>query len=286
MRRLLFLSLIVSSIDSFAQLQSSGEICNSLKKIATSDWEYGDYHIEELGKISWTKSMSDWTDSEIESLKDLALSCNTSGKWNVDSAYLTDLTKRNIQALKTKLPAWKSKHDSSANVKSELESIANQVGPIDKPAKIGDEKELIEAKNKLQGVSVKPSSSDYMRFVQISGLIDEKLRHIEQIKLENRSAQDEKEFKNQQIAEENKVKTKLLEVQKSDPKKFQACEKQKQKMVSLVEKLAKSKKSVDQAASQRKQTEVLKEMEKTTYEVDQLKEKMESDGCSKFYITN
>lgn len=286
MRRLLFLSFMAISLNSFAQLQPSDEICNSLKKIASSEWEYGDYHVEELGKISWSKPMNDWTGSEIESLKDLALSCNTSGKWNVDSAYLTDLTKRNIQALKAKLPAWKSKHGSSANVKSELESISNQVGPIDKPVQISDEKKLIETKNKLQSLSVKPSSSDYMRFVQISGLIDEKLRQIEQIKRENRSAHDEKVFKNQHIAEENKVKSKLLEVQKSDPKKFQACEKQKQKMVSLVEKLAIGKKSVDQAASQRKQTEVLKEMEKTAYEVDQLKEKMESDGCSKFYITN
>lgn len=286
MRRLLFLSFMAISLNSFAQLQPSDEICNSLKKIATSEWEYGDYHIEELGKISWTKSMSDWTDSEIESLKDLALSCNTSGKWNVDSTYLTDLTKRNIQALKAKLPAWKSKHGSSVNVKSELESIANQVGPIDKPVQISDEKKLIETKNKIQSLSVKPSSSDYMRFVQISGLIDGKLRQIEQIKQENRSAQNEKEFKNQQIAEENKVKAKLLEVQKSDPKKFQACEKQKQKMITLVEKLAKGKMSVDQAASQRKQTEVLKEMEKTAYEVDQLKDKMETEGCSKFYIAN
>lgn len=286
MRRLLFLSFIAISLNSFAQLQPSDEICNSLKKIATSEWEYGDYHVEELGKTSWSKSMNDWTEADIESLKDIALSCNTSGKWNVDSAYLTDLTKRNIQALKAKLPAWKSKHGSSANVKSELESIANQVGPIDKPVQISDEKELIEVKNKLQGVQVKPSSSDHMRFVQISGLIEEKLRQIEQIKRENRSAQNEKEFKNQQIAEENKVKAKLLEVQKSDPKKFQTCEKQKQKMVSLVEKLAKGKQSVDQAVSQRRQAEVLKEMEKTAYEVDKLKEKMETDGCSKFYIAN
>lgn len=286
MRRLLFLSLMAISFNSFAQLQPSDAICDSLKKIATSEWEYGDYHVEELGKISWSKPMNDWTDSEIESLKEIALSCNTSGKWNVDSAYLTDLTKRNIQALKTKLPGWKSKHGSSANVKSEIESIASQVGPIDKPIKIGDEKKLIETKNKLQGLSVKPSSSDYIRFVQISGLIDEKLRQIEQIKQENFAAQNEKEFKNQQIAEENKVKAKLLEVQKSDPKKFQACEKQKQKMISLVEQLAKGKKSVDQSVSQRKQTEVLKEMERTAYEVDKLKEKMETDGCSKFYIAN
>lgn len=286
MRRILFLSFIISSIHSFAQLQSSEEICNSLKKIATLEWEYSDYHVEELGKISWSKPMNDWTESEIGSLKDLILSCNTSNKWNVDSTYLADLTKRNIQALKTKLPAWKSKQSSSANLKSELESIATQVGPIGKSAQVGDEKVLIEIKSKLQSLPVKPDSSDYMRFVQVSGLVGEKLRQIEQIKRENRSAQNEKEFKSQQIEEENKVKVKLLEAQKSDPKKFQACEKQKHKMVSLVEKLAKGKKSVDQAASQRKQTEILKEMEKTAYEVDQLKEKMESDGCSKFYIAD
>lgn len=286
MHRFLFFCFIVSSINSFAQLQSSEEICNSLKKIATADWEYGEYHLEELGKISWTKSMSDWTDSDIESLKDITLSCRSANKWSVDSVYLTDLTNRNITTLKAKLPVWKSKHAGNSAIKSTLDEIKKQIDIPESKIKLSDESIYLSAKQKLESLSISPEDSNTMIRIQLLGSIADRLQIIKSKKMTIEAEKEEAKFKQDQIDDENKTKEVLLKIQKSDPKKFQACEKQKQKMVSLVERLAKGKESVDQAVSQRKQAEVLKEMEKIAYEVDQLKDKIESNGCSKFYKAN
>ncbi|MBY0384228.1 hypothetical protein K2X05_03640 [bacterium] len=266
-----------------AQLSASDQTCRDLRSLATSEWS--DWHLEELSKINLGPRMAEWTDSEMENLKTLFTDCNKRGKWNADEKYILSLTDRNIVSLKSYIPKLKAKNSEIGTEQAALEKIKNAIGSNDSKPTIEEEASLLQNKEKLSSI-LKPGSKHWEEYRGTIALVDDKLRVISEMKSNLKAIADSKNREADEAARKQKDELRLNEIRKSEPALFSKCEKIKKQLSKMMDNLSGQKLKIDKAVSDKRQKEILKDMDNTAYEIDKLTPQIDELGCSKFYKAN
>jgi hypothetical protein len=263
-----------------AQLSASDQACKDLRSLATSEWS--DWHLDELSKIDLGPKIAQWTDSEMENLKTLFTDCNRRGKWNADERYILSLADRNVVSLKTYISKLKMKNSEVDSERAALDKIKNAIGSADSKPIIEEEASLLQNKEKLSAI-LKPGSKHWEEYRGTIALVDDKLRVISEMKSNRKAIADSKNREAAETARKQKDDVKLNEIRKSEPALFSKCEKIKKQLSKLMDNLTVQKLKVDKAVSDKRQREILKDMDNTAYEIDKLTPQIDELGCSKFY---
>lgn len=277
---ILFVLIIFNSAFANAELSASDQACKDLRSLATSEWS--DWHMEELSKIALGPKMAEWTDSDIENLKTLFTDCNKRVKWNADEKYILSLTDRNIVSLKTYTSKLKTKNSESDSERDALEKIKNAIGSADSKPTIEEEASLLQNKETLSSI-LKPGSKHWEEYRGTIALVDDKLRVIGEMKSNRKAIADSKNRETAEAARKQKDNLRLNEIRKSEPALFSKCEKIKKQLSKLMDNLSGQKLKIDKAVSDKRQKEILKDMDNTAYEIDKLTPQIDELGCSKFY---
>lgn len=277
---ILFVLIIFNSAFANAELSASDQACKDLRSLATSEWS--DWHMEELSKIALGSKMAEWTDSEIENLKTLFADCNKRVKWNADEKYVSSLTDRNVVSLRTYLSKVKTTNSELDSERAALDKIKSVVGSAESKPAIEEEASLLKNKEKLSSILM-PGSKHWEEYRGTIALVDDKLRLIGEMKSNRKAIADSKEKNSKLSAQKQMADLKLSEVRKSEPDLFKNCETIKSQLAKLMQNLANRKKQIDSSVSERRQKEILKEMDNTAYEIDKVTPKIDELGCSKFY---